>query len=183
MSDFESMAREAHANPVHIKSRSEYIDYYRDTYGKAGTRKAAESLYGSVKNKKGEDVSVKNIMRQFQSRGGKEQKESAKSAEVYQEAGKKLPPTSYTPKQNTITVTVNTVQTGGQYRRDSHGNSKWVSGGERPRSFTATFSGPDAYAFVNNPSLRDVLKKMGYSDKTIDLFEEGEYKLNVTSVS
>lgn len=189
MSDLTEGVRSAHANPNYINNRADYAEYYKERYGAKGNRMAAESVYGQVKNSKGENVSVKNIMRQFQSRGGGVPKESAKSAAVYQQAGKQLPPTGYTPKQDTIHVTVHTTQADGQYRRGADGHTHWVAEGTRNRQFSATFSGPDAYAFVNNPDLATVLRGHGFTNEqdienlTSEEGDSNSAMLTVTSVS
>ena len=118
----------------------------------------------------------KSASRQFQfdKRTGQERYKServtAATRERYETIGKQLPPSSYNPKGD-ITITVKGTQSGG------------TRGGTRDRSFTATFSGSDAYGFVNNPNFRDIYRAMGYPEHVIDKLEEGDYEIDVSSVS
>ncbi len=177
-----SGVRSAHANPNYIKNKAEYVEYYRDTYGKNWTSKAAEKLSGTTDKK---SLEYKRAIRQFQ--GERINQAGTRLAPKFEAVGKELPPSSYTPKSDTFKVTVHGTQAGGEYRRNAKGENRWVSTGTRDRTFTATFSGPDAYQFVNNPTLGDVLRGMGYPDDVIDrLSEEGDDSasiLSITSVS
>lgn len=67
------------------ETKSDILDYY------GSSRKAAEALHksGLVRDKQGEPVSVKSLMRRFQQRGGKSQGESSP---VYKTLGESLPP-------------------------------------------------------------------------------------------
>lgn len=171
MSDRDDRVRDVareQATPNFIDNKGDYIEYYKEQYGTNWTRKAAENLYGSVKNKQGENVSISNIMRRFQ--GGRELKGLDRSTPLYQEAGQKLPPSSYTPKGE-ITITFKGDQGLGKDR------------GTRERNWTTTFSGTDAYDFVNKPNFRDFMRHQGYPDSVIDRLEEGDYEVMVTSVS
>lgn len=71
-------------------SKADVIEYYQETYGKNWTRRIAEDLYGSVKNRRGENVNVRNIQRRFQ--GTRASAGEGRSGAMYQELGRKLPP-------------------------------------------------------------------------------------------
>lgn len=71
-------------------SKADVIEYYQKTYGKNWTRRIAEDLYGTVKNRRGENVRVSNIMRRFQ--GTRAGASEGRSGAMYQELGRKLPP-------------------------------------------------------------------------------------------
>lgn len=153
------------SNPVFMKSKSEIIDYYRDTYGKNWTSKAAEKLSGTTDKRSHE---YKAAIRQFQ--GSRINQAGPQLAPKFESVGKQLPPSSYTPKGNMISVTVSGSQADGK-------------GGSRSRSFSTTLTGSDAYAFVNKPSFREFFKSLGYPDHVIDLLESGEYALEVSTVA
>lgn len=124
------------------QSKSEFLSRF------GSTREAAEYLYetGEIRNREGERVSVKSLMRRFQTRGGRSQGESAA---VYKEAGKTLPPRI---SGNELTVTVTGYQ------------------GSRKREFTTTFKGADAYAFADQPSYQAFFYQHGYKPDTVDTF-------------
>jgi hypothetical protein len=85
------------------------------------------------------------------------------------EVGRTLPPIGRALPGNKITLTVKGDQREGK--------------GTRERSFTTTFTGPDAYGFANEPTYRTFFKKQGYPDWVIDKFEAGDYELVVSSVA
>lgn len=148
-----------------MTSKADIVEYYKDTYGQKWTRAIAESLHGSVKNRNGEDVSIKNIQRRFQ--GDRLEKEMSKRDKgLYEQVGKELPPVGKKLENNTITVTVVGTQ------------------GGRTRSWTATFTGADAYDFADNPDYRTIFNRLGYPPHVIDMFEgDDEYGIEVVSVS
>jgi hypothetical protein len=146
------------------------IEHYRERYGAGWTRKISEDLYGLVKNRAGENVSVKNIQRRFQ--GQRLASAGAgRSAAVYQQlarkedltTGRRLP-----EGQSSITITVQGSQKASR------------RAGPRPRSVTATFSGPAAYDFINAPDYSDIWEDYGVD---AGLFDDGDYAIEVASVS
>jgi hypothetical protein len=179
MSDLTEGVRSAHANPVYMSSKADIVEHYKQTYGKNWTSHAAQALSGTS-DKHSKEYS--RAIRQFQ--GSRLQQAGAKLAPKFEGVGKQLPPSSYTPKENSITVTVKGTQAGGSYKRNAAGQQVWRSSGTREREFTTTFSGPDAYQFVNSPSLRTFFKSMGYPDDVIEqIGDDGDYGVEVTSVS
>ncbi len=163
MEDVFKNAVKSVADPVYLKDKSELVDYYKDTYGeKKWTRAAAEGLYGLVKNKKGENVSVNNIQRRFQ--GERLQKEG--KGEVYKQLGEKLPPSSYTPKSDTVTVRVRGEQSNGR-------------GGTRKRVIDVKLKGSQAYTWVNQPNYSDLWSEYGYGFDE----EDDEYGLSNVTVT
>ncbi len=140
-------------------SKSDVLEYYKQEYGKAGTRKAAEKIHelGLVVNKKtGEVPKVESLMRRFQTRGGKSQGETSA---VYAALGKELPAKATHSKvlPNQYTIRVEGKQ------------------GMRERKFTAvTFKGSDAREFAENPSFEAYFEKLKYPDSVIERFDQGE---------
>ncbi len=181
-------AARSKANPVHLKTRSEVVEYFRETYpgrdkkgNEAWKPRAAEALAGPADKK---STAYKSAMRQFQfdKRTGQERYKSAKVAPQtkarYEAVGEKLPPDHYTPKGDSVTITIQARQKAGP------------RGGYREREFTATFKGPDAYKFVNNPTVRYILENQGnYPEDLIEMLagegegDEGDYYLDVYSAA
>ncbi|SRR6266516_7676671 len=148
------------STPVYLSTKGEVIDYYKDKYGeKKWTHAIASDLYGTVKNRKGEDVSIKNIQRRFQAeRLAKE----GRSSQQYKQLGEKLPSTGRKPTQDSVNFTVT-------------GNFPNGRGGTRKRTIGTqekiTLSGQELYNFVNNPSLEPLWHE--YFGEEFDI--EGEY--------
>lgn len=154
------------ATPVFLTSKSDIAEHYREQYGsKKWTSEAAKALSGtSDKNSK----EYKAAIRQFQ--GSRLQQAGKILAPRFEQVGQHLPPSGYIPKDNQITVTVT-------------GNQADGKGGSRERSFTVKLTGSDAHDFVNKPTLRTMLRAMGYPDRVIDLIEDGTYELSISGVS
>lgn len=74
--------------PVFMSSKADIIEHYKDTYGaKNWTSEIAKALSGTTDKKSKE---YKAAIRQFQ--GGREHKESRKSADKFRDLGRTLPP-------------------------------------------------------------------------------------------
>jgi hypothetical protein len=150
------------STPNYLKSKSDIVEHYRDTYGKdwrkqytADTIKA-EGLPNTAKTRN-------TISRRVQGdRADKPAKQGSTKAS-FEKLGTALPPTSRTPKQDTITISV-------RAKEDSHGRTK-------DRTITVTMSGTQAYDFVNAPDYDDIWDEYGVDADTFD-----EY-LEVTGVS
>jgi len=158
---------DAKYHPVYMKTASEAIEYYKEKYGqKKWTRAIAEDLYGTIKDKKGKDASVKSIQRRFQ--GDRLAKEEGKSGPIYEQLGRKLPPLRRELQGNRLKLVVTAVQ----------------ENGGRERSWTATWSGADAYAFANDPSYYRFFRKLNYAPHVIDQFDgDDSSALVVTEVT
>lgn len=154
-------------------SKTDVIEYYKDQHGESGWRSAiARDLVGIVKNKKGEDVSYRNIRRRFEGTRAESAK-ATKGGQDYKALGEKLPSLGRTPKGNSITIIITGTQVADRKAKTT-----------RDRRITATFTGTDAYQFVNNPNYRDIW--LGYAEGNediADLLEDGEYAIDVGGVS
>lgn len=184
-------AAHSKATPVYMTSRGVIIDYFQDT--RVGRDKrgnevwkpyAAAAIAGTSDKK---STAYKSAMRQFQmdKRTGQERYKSAKQTAAtiarYVAVGQTLPPIHYNPKGNSVTITVSGTQKGSSHK-NKEGKRHYT--GTREREFTATLTGDQAYKFVNNPSIRDVLEALGYPDDVIDgLDEDGDYGLDITSAA
>lgn len=150
------------STPNYLKSKPEIVEYYRDTYGKDWRKQytsdtiKAEGLANTAK--------VRNtISRRVQGDRADKPAKRTSTRESFEKLGQQLPPTSRTPKQDTITITV-------RAKEDSHGR-------EKDRTITVTMSGRQAYSFVNAPDYDDIWDEYGVDADTFD-----EY-LEVTGVS
>jgi hypothetical protein len=142
--------------PVFMSSKSELMSYYHDHYGKHWKSQIASDLSGTPDKK---SRAYQSAIRNFQGdRLAKEGRDKTR----WQALGEKLPPMSLKPKDNQITITIQGTQQG------------------RNRIIKVTLSGPQAYAFVNHPNYSDVYEAYGVDG---DLFEDGEYAIEVSSVS
>ena len=162
LSDFDDLlSADVEGKAPRLKTKSEILEYFH-----GNTRQAAEYgiKQGVFVNRNGEPIKLASAMRRFQSRGGKSQGENAPA---YQALGQTLPPQI---KGNQLTVTIK-------------GDQDMGDGGTRPRSFTYTFKGKEAQAFAENPSYAAFFYKLGYPQEVIEKFEDGTYKLTITSVS
>jgi hypothetical protein len=141
-------AVEAGSTPNFMSNKTDIVEYYRDTYGKDWRKHytsdtiRAEGLPNTAK--------VRNtISRRVQGDRADKPARQGATRESFEKLGQQLPPTSRTPKSETITVTV----TGKQ------------ENGTRDRSISVTLSGSAAYDFVNNPSF----------DAIYDEYFDGDY--------
>lgn len=167
MEDRFKAAVEAASTPNYIGTKSEVIDYYKDTHGDKWRRAIAHDLHGSIKNKKGENMSVANIARRFE--GGRELK-AAKTKDVkgqFKQLGEKLPPVSRSPKGGEVTLHIK-------------GNQKTGKGGTRERNITVKMRGDEAYTWVNNPTWETM---WDYGDYGYAFDEDGEYALTDVSIT
>lgn len=163
---------EAGSTPNYMKSKSDIVEYYRDTYGEKEWRKhytsdtiKAEGLPNTAK--------VRNtISRRVQ--GDRADREVGKgktgqqTRESFEKVGQQLPPVSRSPKSETITVTIT-----------GHQNE---AGGKRDREFTVTLSGTAAYDFVNNPDYDALYDEIFYGEYDGE-FDYDSSELMVTGVS
>lgn len=178
--DLFKAAINAKTDPVYMTSKSDIIEYYRDTYkGVKETKKGpiyewktriVSDLQGIVVGKNGEPMSRANIARRFQS-GRENQAASPRGKQEYASLGQKLPPIGRQLRDNKITVTVKAHQDGPKHK------------GTRDRSWTATLTGANAQKFVDDPTLRDILSELEYTDEAIDLLEDGDYEAEIYAVS
>lgn len=157
------------SNPVYMGSKAEMVDALKDKYGKSWTSHAASIISNNAP--KG-STEYKSAMRHFQ--GERLNKEfTSRSAGKGERLAKSLPPVGYTPKSDSITVTLKGTQ---------KANNR---GGTRERTFTATFSGADAVKFVNNPSAREIFRQHfinkgeldAIADSLADMFDDGDYAM------
>jgi hypothetical protein len=170
--DWEEALQEAvdrKLTPVYMTSKTDVIEAYKDKYGqKRWTRAIAEDLYGTIKNRKGENVSIDNIMRRFQ--GGREAKGEGRSSQVYKQLGEKFEPVRKELKGDSITITVKGEQERDRKRRN------------RDREWTVTFTGSDAKRFAQEPTMADIWDHEGYPDDVVEGFE-GDQSGGLFSVS
>jgi hypothetical protein len=149
-------AVESATTPVFMSSKHELMNYYQDQYGKNWKSHIASDLSGSPDKK---SRAYQSAIRNFQGdRLAKEGRDKAR----WQALGEKLPPVSRMLAGNSITVTVSGTQQG------------------RNRTIRATLSGSQAYSFVNDPNYNEIYEAYGVDG---DMFEGGEYALQVRSVS
>ncbi len=128
------------SEPVYLTSKADIIDYYKDKFGeKAWKSELVQSISGSTDKKSKE---YRSAIRDFQG----DRLEKPGKPGRYEAIGQQLPPVSRTPNGSSITVTVEGEQANGR-------------GGTRHRSITATFTGSDAYDFVNNPSFDKIYER------------------------
>lgn len=148
---------EAASTPNYLKSKSDIVGYYRDTYGKdwrkqytADTIKA-EGLQNTAK--------VRNtISRRVQGDRADRPARTNEMRKDFEKLGQQLPPTSRTPKQDTLTITLN-------FQENSRGRTK-------DRTMTVTMSGTNAYDFVNNPDYDDIWDAWDMDADTADEYFE-----------
>lgn len=154
---------EEHSTPNHFKSKAEIVEYFRDKYGTKWTPHAAMFI-SQTTDKKSKAYGA--AIRDFQ---GKRLDKPGLPGR-YEEIGKRLPPISRTPKGD-ITVTV-------KGKQDIYVKGKYA--GQRDKKITVTFTGADAYNFVNNPSLAMIYD--AYMSGGADLFERGDYAIYAISI-
>ncbi len=171
-------AVEKKTDPIYLQSRSEIVDFYRDTYAGQKTdskgrttyewkAKLAEALSGTSDRK---SRAYKSASRQFQmdKRTGQERylgKQTGASKERYQAVGKTLDPVGRKLKNGQITITMNGTVAGRK-------------GAARQRSVTVTLKGPSAQAFVDNPTYDPLWDEYGVPE----MGEDGAYEMQVYSV-
>ena len=152
------------STPNFLTTKAEIVDYYKDTYGSKWTGKAAAALSGTTDTKSRE---YRAAIRQFQGDRLNKEPRQAVVKQEYRQLGEKLPPTGRTPKSNSITVTVQATQSNGR-------------GGSRQREIKATFTGDQAYTWVNDPNFQDIWDEYGFD---FSEFDGGEYGLEQVVVS
>jgi hypothetical protein len=154
--------------PVYASNYSQVKDALQDKHGQRGWIGAlAQQLSGSEKRSGKEYLAARRSIERYETGQFKSMKKySPEMAKV----GKSLPPIGKALPNNQINITVNGKQYDGK--------------GERERSFTVTFKGPDAYGFASSPTYQTFFKSgLGYPDGVIDRFEGGDSSaLEVTSV-
>lgn len=132
----------------YMSSKQELVQHYQQTYLKGWKQQLVKDLAAQT------GIKPKNLERRFDP-SRLNAKTSAKNAAQYKALGEKFPPIK-TLKNDQITVTIKGHQ------------------GVRERTWSTTFTGPDAYAFANNPNYRDFFKKLKYNDNVINSFEGGD---------
>src|SRR5260221_656415 len=185
----DDMLRDAIAkntDPIFMTNPGDIMEYYKDTYPGYKTNKKGETvrdkqgnpialwrtkiasgLVGIAKNKKGKKMTLLNTPRRYQS--NREQgTASPKSKSEYAALGKKLPPIGQKLRNGEITLTVKGKQDTGK------------RGGSRDREITVTLKGSAAFDFISNPNFPDFWD--AFMPGGADLFEDGEYAIEVTSV-
>lgn len=155
----------------HITDRAGVIDHFKDRYGTNWKSHAASHIAGTSDKS---SRAYKSASRQFQknTKTGVERylgKESKATREKYAAIGKTLPPMSRTPKDGKITIIVSGTQANSRGR-----------GGRSPRVIEVNFSGPDAQAFVDNPSFPAIWEQYEVNS---EMFEDGTYAIDVSSVA
>ena len=164
-------AIERKTDPIFMQSRSAVISYYQDAYGAAWKSHAAAAIAGTTDKK---SRAYKSASRQFQmdKRTGQERYKSERvtpaTKEKYQALGQELPPIGRSLRKNSITLTVKGDQKAGK------------RGGTRERTITVTFSGSEGQDFITSPTFRAIWRAYGVDE---ELFEEGDYAIDVSSVS
>lgn len=150
--------------PVYASTYEEVKDALQDKHGQRGWIGAmAQQMAGSEGRSGKPYLAARRAVERHETGQYKNWKQDygGKISEI----GKSLPPIGKTLPGNKITLTVSGYQEG---RGD--------------RSFTATFKGPDAYTFANNPTYRAFFRGQGYPDHVINLLESGDYELTVNAV-
>lgn len=146
--------RDRHLTPVFLKSRSDVVDYFKDTFSGRDKRgnenwkpQAAMAIAGTTDKKSTE---YKTAMRQFQfdKRTGQERYLGAKQTHAtqarYEAVGRALPPATY-KIPNELTITVKGMQ------------------GQRERAIpTVTLKGVELYQWMKNPDYETIFDKAGY---------------------
>lgn len=159
----------AKTEPIFMRTKSEIWEYYLDK-NSGDKRKAASeagrALYDAFPEKYS---SYKNARRNFEERGGQMVGAKAGDTAKWHAMGEKLPEIGRKPIGNELKITVE----GSQYEKR----------GERTREFTVTFKGPDAQAFVNDPSYWAFFYQYGYPLDIVQRFDGGDSSaLYVTAV-
>ena len=170
----------AKTDPRYMTSKAQIIEYYRDTYPGQKKDKRGEITYewktrivsdlqGIAKNKQGEDMSRASIARRFQSGRESGAPTTAKARAEYAAVGQKLPPIGRQLRGDSITFHIQGDQLPGPR-----------GGLPRKREFDVSFTGAAAQDFITSPSFPAMWEAYGVNP---ELFEAGEYALEVTDVS
>jgi hypothetical protein len=164
-------AIDSKTDPVFMASRAAVTDYYQDTYGTNWKSHAAAAIAGTTDKS---SRAYKSASRQFQmdKRTGQERYKServtADTRARYESVGKTLPPVGRKLQGDSITITVTGTQKAGKGK------------GTRERTINVTLKGANAQDFINNPSYGDVWEEYGVD---ADLFDDGDYAIDVSSVA
>ncbi len=166
------------ATPIYASTYGDVRDIYREKYGKKEyIGQMALALSGASSKKDKAYLAARRSIERVEK--GQYKGFAAKYAAKVPEVGEQLPVQSYQPKGDvTITIKAHQVTSMKGGRPQGH----------REREFTATFSGSDAYAFVNEPNdsemLADILRYNDYPEDLIDDFVgEGDYALDIYSAA
>lgn len=148
---------ESASNPVYMQKKIDEVEYYKGEYGDKWrshmTRDILRTL-GLPETKKNLNTYGRDIQ------AGREYTAS-KRADImarYEKLGHSLPPTSRTPKQDTLLITLNV-------KEESRGRT-------RDRTITVKMSGMAAYDFVNSPDYDDIWDEYGMDIDTADEYFE-----------
>jgi hypothetical protein len=159
-------AIEAKTDAVYMSSYEELKDYYQDKHGARHWIGAfAQALSGSPTRSRG-DKAYSRARRTIERHESGQYKKFGKDvAQKFEQIGKSLPPVRREIPGGKLELTLRAKQ------------------GNRERSWTVTFSGSDAYSFMENPSYRAFFEAANYPDYVIDMFEDGDYMLSEEAVS
>lgn len=149
------------SNPVYASNYEDVKEAYREKYGQRWIGHYVESLgLRDLSVKAKEDKPYLAARRSLEKYESGRTKSSFYTQEAYaKQAGKNVSPVGRSAKEITVSLT-------GQQ-------------GRRTRTITATFTGSDAYDFVNAPSTYKVFKQYAYNAKNddpeglADMFENG----------
>ncbi|SRR5260221_385741 len=162
--DYDALSQAAHdkSSPMYMKSYGELKDYYQDKYGNRGWMGAlAQAIAGSDARSGKEYLAARRAVerREAGTHQGFGKEYTAKVPEV----GKQLPPTHYEAKGGQVSFTI---------RGEQQGRGE--------RDIKVTLRGDAAYDFVNNPSYDKLWSAYGVAP---ELFDDGDYALDITSIS
>lgn len=123
---------EAASHPAYLKSKSEIVEYYRDTYGKGWKQKIVHDLSDIT------GLKPKNLERRFDPSRLNVVPRTAKAKAEYEALGKTLGVQHYEPPPGGYTVFFDMLI---RISKDCY-----------PRSKTMHVTGADAYLLANDPS-------------------------------
>ncbi|SRR6266568_1338828 len=163
-------AVESKTEAAYLSNRIDIAESYQDKYGLNWRKHIVDDIL-----RVNPELKRASVQRQFQhdKRTGQDRylgagRMSGSTKSIYESLGKTLPSTGRKLKGDSITVTVQGKQSMG------------TRGGTRDRTITVTFKGANAQKFINDPSYRDIWSEFGVEP---DLFEDGDYAIDVYSVA
>lgn len=148
---------------VFMRSKADIWNYYLDKHNgdkRAAASDAARDLSGESSGK-----GYRSARRNFE--GSRATAITRGETAKWREFGKELPSIGKHAIGDSITVTVK-------------GTQKMGKSGTRDRTITVTFTGANAQGFIDNPSFRSIWDEYGVDP---DLFEDGDYALDVQAVA
>lgn len=150
-----------------------------EKYGQSGWIGAmAQAITGSEKRSGKEYLAARRSIERYETG---EFKTLKKLGGKIPDVGKQLPPIGKRVKGGSLTLTVKGRQASYSPRNKAGKRTKST----RERSFTATFTGTDAQSFADDPTYRAFFHQLDgdYPDDVIDLFEDGDYELDIYAVA